>query len=276
MKSGSNKLVVAALLCAGALSLANASEYSLKEQGIRSDIPAEIRDYAGGPMIDPDDASVVSVIDFATKSKESRTFEYAYLYKQDQGWSRGSIYVHVQTPLQLIGEHARQQAREYRAVDQEFVDFARGVKVARLAVTEEGSTSNLRVIGVTRSFILLRDGQRVEPVGETPLWHGRSVFSATATQPRPSIAAAHLTEQRLNDIEANYRRAGMSDERISQMMAMLKGQGAVARNTGDIFPIEELGKPGKYEIVFRHPPSNSMLSKGDDEVRVPVSLAGFR
>jgi hypothetical protein len=265
-----------ALFCACTWAPATASEYSLKDQGIRSGIPTEILNYTSGPMIAPDDAAVALVVDFATKSREGQAFQYAYIFKKEQGWSNGNVYVHVQTPLQLIGEHARHQAREYRAVDREFVDFARGLRVVRLMVTEEGMSSNLRASGVSRPFILLRDGQRVEPASNVPMWRGNSVFAPPASQVRPTVATPYLSEQQLTDMEANYRRAGLSEENIARLMGMLKGRVPTPTNPGDVFPIEDLTRPGIYEIVFRHPPSNSMLYRGDDEIRVPVSFAGFR
>lgn len=265
--------LVMALVCVFTSLPATASEYSLKEQGIRREIPTEILNYTSGPMIAPNEAAVALVIDFATKSKDGQAFQYAYMLKKEQGWSNGNVYVHVQTPLQLIGEHARHRAREYRGVDQEFVGFVRGLRVVRLTVTEEGISSNLRAFGVSRPFILLRDGQRVEPVSDVPVWRGTSVFAAPV---RSTVAATYLSEQQLTEMEANYRRTGLSEENIAKLMGMLKGKVPTLTSPDDTFPIEELTKPGTYEIVFRHPPSNSLLHRGDDEVRVPISFTGFQ
>lgn len=264
-----------ALVCAFTWLPATASEYSLKEQSIRREIPADFLNYNSGPMLEPDEAAVALVIDFATKSKDDLAFQYAYIFKKEQGWSNGNVYVRVQTPLQLIGEHARQQAREYREVDQEFVGFVRGLRVVRLVVTEEGISSNLRAFGMPRSFILLRDGKRVEAVSDVPMWRSSSVFTASVAQVR-STAVAYISEQQLTDMETSYRRAGLSEENIAKLMGMLKGKVPTFASPNDTFPIEDLTKPGTYEVVFRHPPSNNLLHRGDDEVRVPISFEGFR
>ena len=89
-----------------------------------------------------------------------------------------------------------------------------------------------------QQFVLLRDGVRVDPLLEIPAWAGKNPF----------------TDKPGNAINGKIS--------LSEFDA--------------VFPIDELTKPGNYELVFRTPQIASLYARGDKEVRFPISFASFR
>ena len=44
----------------------------------------------------------------------------------------------------------------------------------------------------------------------------------------------------------------------------------------NIYSIDELNKPGVYQIVYRTPQSNYLFNKGDQEIKIPISFAKYK
>ena len=238
-----------ALLAAGC-----AGGYSIREHAIRSKIPQEFRNYTNGIIANPTDADVRQAIALGKASKDSNTLSLAYLRKAPKnlfksndilyyslhipygkyealarGMDPNNILIRVATPLYLIANHAREQARDYRKVDDNFVQYARKLDAVRIAIYA-GNIISLQ------QFILLRDGVRVDPLLEIQAWAGKNPF----------------TDKLGNAINGKIS--------LSKFDA--------------VFPIDELSKPGNYELVFRT--SQVAYVRGDKEVRFPISFAGFR
>ena len=72
---------------------------------------------------------------------------------------------------------------------------------------------------------------------------------------------------------------GFSREDIREILktqASAGGGKIVLSEFDAVFPIEELSKPGRYELVFRTPPVASLYARGDKEVRFPISFSSFK
>lgn len=283
-----------------------AGSYSLREQAIRSKIPADFRGNTNGIIAAPTDADIQAATALGVASKDNDALEYAYLVKAPRGaFASDSIYVKVATPLYLIASHAREQGREYRSVDSAYVQYARGLRAARISTTQQFiNTATWDAVAFQRQIILLRDGVRVEPLKEIPAWAGQSPFAdkpnkqvqAALAQVNQVAAqysrgyAANMTGAQKEQVLRSYRAMGLSEEQMaaytgftrSEIQEILKTQnstngGMMALTEFDaVFAIDELIKPGHYEVVFRTPQIASLYSRGDKEIRFPISFSNFR
>lgn len=282
-----------------------AGSYSLREQAIRSRLPQEFRGYTNGVIANPTDADIQSAIALGTASKDDDTLEYAYLTKAPRGLATDEIYIRVATPLYLIASNAREQAQDYRKVDDSFVEYVRKLGAVRISISQQYiSTVTWDAYAFQRQVMLLRDGVRVEPLSEIPAWAGRNPFadkpskqmqaalsqiSQTAAQYSRGFAA-NMTPEQKAQVLRSYQAMGLSEDQMAaytgfshdEIHQILGAQasasgGKIALSEFDaVFPIDELTKPGHYELVFRTPQIASLYASGDKEFRFPISFAGFR
>lgn len=293
--------VIALLLLTGC-----AGGYSLREQMIRTKIPQEFRGHTNGIVAIPTDADTQAAIALGTASKDNDTLEYAYLTKAPRGaFSSDQIYVKVTTPLYLIANHSREQTREFRKVDDAFVQYARGLRAVRISMTQQFTTTvPWDAVAFRRQVSLLRDGLRVESLAEIQAWAGQSPFTerpskqmqAAMAQVNQTAAqfsrgfAASMTHEQREQVLRSYRAMGLSEDQMvtytgftrDEIRQILSSQasastGKVSLSEFDaVFPIDELVKPGRYEIVFRTPQISGLFARGDKEMRFPISFSGFR
>jgi uncharacterized protein involved in high-affinity Fe2+ transport len=98
-----------------------------------------------------------------------------------------------------------------------------------------------------------------------------------------------MTESQLKNLETTYKSMGYSDEQIRTYMKAISYQlnatdrvpvdssKMITLNESDnVYAISDLNKAGNYELVFRTPSTNSMLSNGDKEIRFPISFANLK
>ena len=290
-----------ALLLAGC-----AGDYSMREQVIRGKLPQEFRSYAKGIVARPTDADIQVAIALGTASKDEDTLEYAYLTKAPRNmFDTDDIYIRVATPLYLIANHAKEQARNYRKLDDSFVQYALGLRAVRISISQQYiSTVTWDTYGFQREVALLRDGVRVEPLREIPAWAGQNPFADKPSKQMQSALsqvgqtaaqfsrgfAANMTKEQKEQVLRSYQAMGLSEEQMvaytgfsrEEMQGLLgtsasAGSGKVVLSEFDaVFPIEQLTMPGHYELVFRTPPTGSLFARGDKEIRFPISFAGFR
>lgn len=290
-----------ALLAAGC-----AGGYSIREHAIRSKIPQEFRNYTNGIIANPTDADVRQAIALGKASKDNDALQYAYLTKAPRSlFNQDSIYIQVATPLQLIANHAREQTRDYRKLNDNFVQYARKLSAVRISISQQFiSTITWDAYGFQRQIILLRDGVRVEPLLEIPGWAGKNPFAdkpskemqatfASIDQTMKQISkgwTANMTKEQKEQVLRSYRAMGLSEDQMAaytgfsrdEIQEILNTQsnavdGKISLSEFDaVFPIDELTKPGNYELVFRTPQIASLYARGDKEVRFPISFAGFR
>jgi hypothetical protein len=283
-----------------------AGNYSIREQNILSDVPSEYRNYNGGIIVDPNDNEVKSAISLGVSSKDSDVLLYSYLIKLPRElFDDDTIYFKVVTPLFLISDHAREQARDFRQIDQKYVERARKLNAVKLSLTQQ-YTSNvtLRQFVFQRQIILLRNGIRVEPLKEITPINGQNPFNdklgknaqATiakttqmATQYSRGFATTMNKEQKAQLIRT-YKSMGLTEEQMvaytgfssDEIKSFSVGaseaqEGKIALTEFDaIYSVEGLNTPGNYEVVFRTPPTTSLFNPGDKEVRLPVTFDKFK
>lgn len=302
---------IAALLCLAFLATqTSAASWSLVERGYIKKIPAAYTKHTAGIIAVPTDDDVKRALEFGAASKEKREpLEYAYIVKsQESAFNNDSIYVTVTTPLALIATHARDQAKEYRMVDEEFVKYARALGAVSVSISQQFMTANFRAVAFNWEIILLRDGGRVETLNSLAPWKGGNPFVTSkplVAQYNATLAAIQQTAaQQLRTTAAsmddNGKRlmvhqlagTGWSDSQICSALgwsaadlARIKGEivestaGASLITLSDrdaIFSIQELKKTGRYELVFRRLQTGMLGNVKEKEVRVPISFEKFR
>lgn len=279
-----------------------AGSYSIREGIIRSKIPESYKSYSSGIIKNPIDTNVQAAIEFGKSSKEGDELEYAYLIKSSQSaLSTNQIYIKVYTPLYLIANHAREQIRDYREVDSSFIMFACNLNAVQIALTQQfTSTVTYNAYAFKRQVILLRNGVRVEPLKEIPAWQGSNPFQkqldkntqatiAQTTQSYTRGLVANMTKEQKIALIHSYQTMGFSSnqiiaytgltqEEIGELVPNLSSKnGTIALSEYDsIYSIDELNKPGNYEIIFRTPRTSNLVSSGDDEVRINVTFNNFK
>ena len=291
-----------------------AGSYSVREHNMISQIPEEQRIYKEGIIIFPTDEDIKRAIDFGAASKDSDVLEYAYLKKVPGDlFDDDTIYFKISTPLYYISNHAKKQAREYRQIDYRYIEYIRGLRAAKISLTQQYTgAATLRQYAFQRRIILLRDGIRVEPLKEVVTYSGQHPFSDTLAINTQAIMAkvaqtssqytkgyfATMNSEQKTRLIQTYRANGLTEDQISSMTGLetdeigrLSPRTNAAQDTkmdgnketkitlselDAIFSIEELKKPGIYEVVFRTPPSNSMFTSGDKEIRFPITFDNFK
>lgn len=283
----------------GLLLVVSGCGYSLVEHSIRADIPATFRDHTSGIALTPSDADVQEAVALGRQSKDGKALMYAYLAKANRP---DPTYIYVATPLYLIAAHARLQARDYRELDSEFVACIRVLNAVRLSMIEQYTYGAHfgEVQAFDRQVTLLRDGTRVVSLKEIKTCRGRNPFLSTESVSSSEVAAlvvesaakytrpyfATMTEEQKALTIRNYKAAGFSEAQIASMTGQAPPAGDLGASGAPqmvtlsevdaVFSAEELNRPGNYEVIFRTPPSTGLFHKGDEEIRMPISFAGFR
>jgi len=269
---------------------------------IRSDIPPIYRSHTTGIISNPSDEDIKAAINFGQSSKDGAALEYAYLMKGARNaFANDAIYVKVYTPLFLIANHSREQTREYRPIDTTYVSFLRSLEAVQISLTQQFTNyATYNSFAFNRQTILLRNGIRVEPLKSISSWEGANPFArplnknvqasiAQSTQSYTRGLVANMTKEQRIALIRGYQTMGFSSDQIIAYTGMTLAEinelvpnlptnmGKVALTEFDaIYSIEELNKPGRYEVIFRTPATSNLLSTGDDEIRLPISFINFR
>jgi len=273
--------------CAGSYHVVNAGSYnvveakqSVVEENTDAKIFASYAGYSGGIVTQPTDAEVAQAVQFGSAAKEnSSAVKDVYLSKaKTSAVALEAFYISVRTPLYLISRHAMERAREHRAPDPKFIAFARQLGFVKLAVSQQYiSLATWHAYAIARELSLLRDGVRVEPATSIPAWNGVDPFF----DPADPLVSWHSTTWLKHSVENMHMQSLRQDQEIAAMSSAY-GQNTRPANSvvvqpGDaIFPVEELRKPGRYEIVFRKPHVRALWAKSNPEVRIPISFDKFR
>lgn len=252
-------LVISLTLLAGC-----ATSPSLLERTYLAKIPPSYANHQAGIVSSPSDDDVQQAVAFGIAAKqESEPLEYAYLIKLSKSAvSTDVIYLRVETPLYLISRHVSDQARNYRALDQAFISYARTLGAVHLAATQQYmSSATWQAYAFSRQLILLRDGVRIEPLQELAAWAGANPF---ATQQQPSMASVMAL------IDQTAQRYGAPAANSSA------GGNLQLAESDAVYAADELRKSGTYEIIFREPKVGLIGGVTTAEVRFQVSFANFR
>jgi hypothetical protein len=281
------------------------AQWSMVERGIRKKIPKYFMEHEGGPTNKPAQEDISNALKLADISKEDRDIlDYAFMYKWEKNglFKHQFVYLTVKTPLFLIAQHARERSREYKEPDPDFIFYSKNIELAKLEIQFQEPASQGR-FPYYPPIILLRDGVRVEPMttlqsldGKDPFKLPLNTVSSNILANTTQIAAqysqgfwASMNEEQKKQAIVSWRAMGLGDDQIlaysgitEEELQKLEGReknedGSLATvtlmETSNIYKIEELNKPGTYEIVFRTP---SMVKGEGKEIKLPISFDGFR
>jgi hypothetical protein len=273
--------------------------HSQPEPWADSSIPGKTGGPPSGIVKAPTDAEVRAAVESGISNKENDSLAFAYMTKVPTGISPSNdMYLKVSTPLFLVASHAREQTRAYRKPDDSFVSYARNLKAVKISLTQGLiSTVNLDDRAFEPNIVLLRDGFRVPPLPEIPAWAGENPFSekpirevrtviAQVNQAAAELsrnAVAKMTREQKQKVLNKYRALGWSEDQMTaytglqaaEIREMLGPAGEAdpllipLSDSDAVFPVEELARPGRYEIILHVPKENK-------EFRFPVSFARFR
>lgn len=270
------------------------STYSLVETNIRSKLPADILNYQKGIITHPTETDIQSAIEIGISSKDDDRLKYAYLHKETlSSFEHSTIYVQVKTPLFLISNSARNSARDYVSLNNDFNTFCSKLDLAAIEVNRQYPTKSMQNIAYKQSFILLYNGLKVEQVKTIPTFEGRNPFITDSDPVTHALNAAYanipkarISKEQISSIKASYKAAGATETEINTYLNYVKnlysvdGKATTSQpsviGTSNIYTVENLNKSGKYEIVFRTPARSSVFDSGDEEVRFPISFKHYK
>jgi hypothetical protein len=274
--------------------------HSLVEQSIISGLPEKYRNHSGGFILLPNKSDIDEAIALGRNSKDNNSLTYAYIIKGPYDLMTNSdIYVQISTPLYLISEHAREQAREYKEIETPFTEYCKNLNAVKISLTQQYS-KDFRAYPFKRQAILLRDGKRIEPLSEIKSYKGLNPFASQSNKDIQNIMTKYqkmipsqsvaMTPEQLEDLKETYRSMGYTEAQIrtyinaaktaTQTIKSFNENGAatniVLLESDGIYDASDLKKQGKYEIVFRTPATSNMIVSGDKEIRFPISFDKFR
>jgi len=262
-------------------------QYSLKEQQIISEIPQEQMQYNKGIISHPNKNDIKNAISFGEKSKDNKSLMYAYIKKGPTDfWNNSDVYVHTITPLYLIAAHAREQAREYKKIDADYINYCKSIDAVKLSLTQQ-FINNFRTFPIKREIILLHNGERIKTLPSIRTHKGSNPFGShnkVIAQLNSQLPSSKLTmsKKQLKSLEATYKSMGYTNEQINTYMGVIRhssnnsSDNILLLESDNIYRISDLNKLGKYEIIFRTQSTNNLLFTGDKEIRFPINFSKFK
>lgn len=284
------------------------SKWSYVENRIRKKIPLTYLNHNTGIIVNPQSNHIKNALIFGQLSKDNNALDYAYIEKAV--FNKVTVYTRVYTPLHLISMHSINCAKEYLEIDSTVVDYLKKMKAVKVSITPQvtNTISSNPYLWTTHSykqeFILLRDGIRIPTINELPALNRNSPFdcliapSINETQEKilnqtmqytQNMTAMYTREQKILYCQ-NLKKSGFDNSYIVKFTGFpadsvnvyignvetVKNDVVYFTENDNIYSIEELKKPGIYEIVFRTPKSNKLLSKGDEEKRFPIDFRRYK
>ena len=271
---------------------------SLREQSIVRGLPEIYRNHNSGFIISPSKDDINHAVALGKTSANGHSLTYAYLIKGSYDlMSNSDVYVRIATPLYLIAEHAKEQSREYKDIDTDFVDYCMNMDAIKISLTQQYVSDQFTAYPFQRQIILLRDGKRIEPMNSIKSFKGLNPFALQQNKDIQNIIASYqrmapsqsftMTQEQLEDLEKTYRSTGYSESQINTYMSAVRAGANLTKSSGQItvipllesdavYKTSELKKPGMYEIVFRTPSTNNLIVSGDKEIRFPINFNKFR
>tara|TARA_R110002049_G_scaffold162267_2_gene327970 strand:+ start:249 stop:1145 length:897 start_codon:yes stop_codon:yes gene_type:complete len=276
--------------------------FSLREQQILADIPEDQQKYSKGIVSNPEIIDIEKAISFGESSKDNSSLMYAYIKKGPSNfWSSSDVYLKIETPLYLVASHSKEQAREYREIDSQYLEYCKNLDAVKLSLTQQFNRS-FTAYPIKREIILLHNGKRVKTLSSIESYNNNNPFMSeqekqiakltsdamrkySSLMPSSSIM---MSEEQLTNIEASYTSMGFTEDQIKTYMALItkgtninseltkKNTNIPLTETDNIYKIGDLNKLGTYEIVFRTLATNNILASGDKEIRFPISFSGFK
>lgn len=288
------------IFCCCVLFILSCAGPSLREQSILKGLPEEYRNHTNGFILFPAESDIDRAISLGRNSTNDDSLTYAYVIIVPHGIWSGRIYVKIATPLYLISAYAREQARNYKEIDTAFIEYCKRLDAVKITLIEQFISGSWKAYPFKRQAILLRDGQRIEPLSSIKSFNGFNPFLMQKNKEIQNIVASYqkmapsksftMTQKQLEDLEKTYRSMGYSEAQINTYMNAVRAGTNLVKLSGQnnmpteisllesdaVYKASELKRPGKYEIVFRTPPTSSLIASGDKEIRFPVSFDKFR
>jgi hypothetical protein len=249
------------------------------EQDNLPKIPALFANHSGGIVLEPTEAEVADALELGRREQEHPGLvRKVYLWKTDANdLSSESLYIIVRTPLYLIARHSLEQTRAGRAPNPKFITFARHFGFVRLSVSQQSiDLAAYKKYALEMELSLFRDGAPVTPVSSIPAWNGVDPFS-DPDDPLASWEATSWLKHGVEDME--LKSLAQSEESVKRTPSVpgQKNPGAarvMLQPDDAVFPIAELLKDGRYEIVLRFRPGKATAGS-NPEIRIPISFAKF-
>lgn len=279
------------------------SGWSIREQGYIKKIPANYQTHLKGIIKNPSQQEINFAITFGKQEKDGEAVEYAYLTKASFG--KMTVYCNLYTPLRLIAEHSKNCAREYVDIDSSKVEYLSKMNAVKIDLMPQyTSTYTWNIYAYEEDFFLLRDGIRVPTISQIDAMNKNNPFDSIivpeiddiqkkamqdAMQYTQLYTAGFTKEQKIafckqlkimgysrSDI-VNY--SGFPADSINVYIGEMKSNKIDTiyfSEKDNIYSIDELNKKGFYEIVFRTPQTNNLLSSGNKEKRIPINFEKFK
>ena len=257
-----------------------ASSHSVVEESPLPKIPAFYASHSDGIVTRPTDAEVAQAVQFGSAGKDNPSVvKDTYLSKAEtSALASEAFYIVVRTPLYLIARHALERAKAGRTPDPNYIAFARRLGFVKLAVSERFiSLPTWDALAIARDLSLLRDGVRVKAASSIPAWNGVDPFF-DPDDPLASWQSTSWLKHGVEDMELQSLRQSQESAAQTSGAHGRSGQRAasIALAPGaTIFSIEDLRKPGRYEIVLRQPHSGAPGAGSNSEIRFPISFSRF-
>ena len=274
---------------------------SLREQSIIKRLPEKYRNHTSGFILSPTKSDIDRAIVLGKNSANDHSLlTYAYIIKGPYSIWSGDVYVRIATPLYLISDYAREQTRNYKEIDTPFIEYCKRLDAVKISLIEQHIGGNWKAYPFKRQAILLRDGKRIEPLSIIKSFNGFNPFMMQQNKEIQNIMASYqkiapsqsftMTKEQLEDLEKTYLSMGYSEAQINTYMNAVRAGTNLVKSSDQnnmptqisllesdaVYKASELKKPGKYEIVFRTPPTNNLIVSGDKEIRFPISFDKFR
>jgi len=279
------------------------SGWSLREQSYIKNIPVKYQNHFNGILKEPSTEDIDLAIKFGRNDKNGSALEYAYITRANFGGM--TVYCKIFTPLRLVAEHSRKCDREYINIDENTIEYLKNLNAVKIQVSPQyTSTNTWNTYAYNQDFILLCDGIRVPTVKQISALNRSNPFESIiftevndiqkkamqdVMQYTQMYTSAYTRVQKITYCK-QLKMMGYSDSEIVNFTGFPQDSvrvyiGDAKSNKTDViyftekdnvYSVDELNKPGNYEIVFRTPATNNLLSSGDEEKRFPISFKKFK
>jgi hypothetical protein len=201
--------------------------------------------------------------------------------------------------------HSKNCSREYTNLDSLTIKYLAKLNAVKIDVNPQyTSTYTYNTYAYEEEFILLRNGIRVPTISEISAMNRNNPFDLIASpqiddiqkkamqnaMQYTQIYTASYTRQQKIAYCQQLKKMGYSQKDIVDYSGFPSDSvkvyiGEVKSNKVDtiyftekdnVYSIDELNKDGIYEIVFRTPQTNNLLSSGDVEKRIPINFKKFK
>jgi hypothetical protein len=245
------KKTLVILLCLGLCGCT----YSIPETYLRDKRPETLKIYKGWPISKLSDSDIQEAVNLGKVNKHNQdVINYAFLLKKHGTSDDGIIYIFALTNYYLIADYVAKQEREYGQLDQSYIKFLANLPTFRLLVFTYPYYQN-------KKFVLLKDGVKLEPSSENPLFNNNDPYSA-ATTPFLDLYG----QKAINDvIKQSIELANKVTESYGQKMPVNTAINVIKPD--NLYDYVTINPFSKYEIAILY------LSK---EVRLEVDFSSIK